>query len=236
LKMSNSLVPIIAKEQFDNVATAFLQKFCPEALLSPLPVPIESISRDKMGLVVEHVNITEDLSVYGQIFFTDGMVEVYKEDTDEYIRKQVKRGTIFIDTNVFFMRNLGCERNTLAHECLHWFKHKAHHTLLSLVGGEMAVACRCPIEEKSEAFNKEWRDEDWMDWQANGIAPKILMPRDMFHAKADEYFGESQKLRTVGNREALINEWVITSIADFFKVSKQSAEIRLKELGYCVVS
>jgi Zn-dependent peptidase ImmA (M78 family) len=236
LKMSNSLVPIIAKEQFDDVATAFLQKFCTEALLSPMAVPIEAIARDKMNLVVEHVNITEDLSVYGQIFFTDGMVEVYKEDTDEFIRKQVKRGTIFIDTNVFFMRNLGCERNTLAHECLHWFKHKAHHTLQSLVDGEMAVACKCPTQEKSEAKKAQWTDEDWMEWQANGIAPKILMPREMFRIKADEYFGESQKLRTVGNRETLCYEWVITSIADFFKVSRQSAEIRLKELGYSVVN
>jgi len=236
LKLTNKLVPYIRKDQFDDVATEFLKKYCSEALLSPMSVPIESIALDKMKLTVEHVSITEDLSIYGQIFFTDGIAEIYAKDADEFIRKQVKRGTIFIDTNVFFMRNLGCERNTLAHECLHWFKHKLYHELQSIMGCEMAVACRCPIEEKSEAKKAQWTEEDWMEWQANGIAPKILMPRDMFHAKADEYFGESQKLRTVGNREALINEWVITSIADFFKVSKQSAEIRLKELGYCVVS
>jgi len=236
MKLTKNLVPYISKNQFDDVATEFLHKYCPEALLSPMPVPIESIARDKMKLTVEHVSITEDFSVYGQIFFTDGIAAIYMKDTDEYVRKEVKKGTVFIDEDVFFLRNMGCVRNTLAHECLHWFKHKLYHNLQNLYRNELAVASRCPTEEKSEAFNKEWTEEDWMEWQANGIAPKILMPRDMFRAKAEDLFAESPKLRIVGNREVLINEWIVINIADYFKVSKQSAEIRLKELGYCVVS
>lgn len=232
MKMTRNLVPYIAKDQFDNVATDFLKKYCLEAIHSPMEIPIETIARDKMNLLVEHVNITEDLSIYGQIFFTDGGAEVYKPDTDEFIVVKVKRGTVFIDTNVFFMRNLGCERNTLAHECLHWFKHKTYHTLQSLSGNEMAVACRCPTEQKVEAKNVPWTDEDWMEWQANGVAPKILMPKDMFRIQANE----NDYLKKLSPKDSEYNqiylELAVGNLADFFKVSKLSATIRLKELGY----
>ncbi|RJQ40419.1 MAG: ImmA/IrrE family metallo-endopeptidase [Nitrospiraceae bacterium] len=232
MKMTGNLVPYIAKEQFDNVATEFLKKYCPEALRSPMEIPIETIARDKMNLSVEHVNITEDLSIYGQIFFTEGGAEVYKPDTDEFIVVKVKRGTVFIDPNVFFMRNLGCERNTLAHECLHWFKHKAYHTLQNLNSNKMAAACKCPTEQKAEAKSAQWTDEDWMEWQANGIAPKILMPKDMFRIQADK----NKYLKKLSPKDSEYSqrylELAVAELADFFKVSKQSATIRLKELGY----
>ncbi len=232
MKMTSNLVPYISKEQFDDVATEFLKKYCPESLRSPMEIPIEIIARDKMNLFVEHVNITEDLSIYGQIFFTDGGAEVYKPDTDEFIVLEVRRGTVFIDTNVFFMRNLGCERNTLAHECLHWFKHKTYHTLQSLSGNAMAVACKCPTEQKAEAKKAQWTDEDWMEWQANGIAPKILMPKDTFRIQANE----NDYLKKLTPKDSEYNQiyldLAVGELADFFKVSKQSATIRLKEFGY----
>lgn len=232
MKMTGNLVPYIAKEQFDDVAIEFLNKYYPEALLSPMAIPIETIARDKMNLLVEHVNITEDLSIYGQIFFTDGGAEIYKPDTDEFIVVKVKRGTVFIDPNVFFMRNLGCVRNTLAHECFHWFKHKAYHTLQYLSGNEMAVACKCPTEPKAEAKSAQWTDEDWMERQANGIAPKILMPRDMFRIQAQENDYLNKLSAKPSENNQLYLELAVGELADFFKVSKQSATIRLKELGY----
>ena len=232
MKMTANLVPCITKEQFDNIATDFLTKYCPESLRSPMRIPIEIIARDKMELMVEHVNITEDLSTYGQIFFSDGGTEIYKRDTDEIVIVEVKRGTVFIDTDIFFMRTLGCERNTLTHECLHWFIHKPYHTLQTLSGSGMAIACRCPTEQKSEEKKSLWADEDWMEWQANGIAPKILMPKDMFCIKANE--NEHLKKFTPKDSEYshIHLQKAVEDLADFFKVSKQSATIRLKELGY----
>ena len=45
-----SLVPVIPKKKFDDVATEFLTKYCPEALEKPMPVPIIDIAKKKMGL------------------------------------------------------------------------------------------------------------------------------------------------------------------------------------------
>ena len=40
------LVPRISKTQFDSEATAFLEKYCPEALRTPMCVPIETIATE----------------------------------------------------------------------------------------------------------------------------------------------------------------------------------------------
>jgi len=53
-RLSEYLVPIIEKEQFDNVATEFLNEFCPEALSTPMPIPVDEVVK-RMGLKVEEM-------------------------------------------------------------------------------------------------------------------------------------------------------------------------------------
>ncbi len=76
------LVPRISKTQFDSEATAFLEKYCPEALWTPMCVPIETIATEKMQLTVLEYRMSEDLSILGQICFTDGKTEIYGESVD----------------------------------------------------------------------------------------------------------------------------------------------------------
>ena len=64
-------------------------------------------------------------------------------------------------------------------------------------------------------------DEEIMESQAIGIAPRILMPRDAFIEVAGKYDIVSEDV-----------SWKeIADIARFFDVSKQSVKIRLKECG-----
>lgn len=228
MKLTNNLVPIINKDQFDQVATEFLKKYCPEALKSPIIVPIEKIARESMGLIVERVSITEDLSELGKIFFTDGITEVYIKESDEYIRKMVRKGTVFIDIDVIEKRNCGCERFTLAHECVHWEKHKMYHLLQTCVSKNIAVAHRCPDKTVTEKTART--EEDWMEWQADGIAASILMPRETFKKKADEIVSKLRKIKI--SNGSIISELLIKEISTYFNVSEQAAKIRLSELKY----
>ncbi len=230
INYSRNLVPYVAKDQFDDIAEEFLNKYCPEALHNPMEVPINRIASDRMNLNLEFVNITDDLSVFGQIFFTDGSAEIYKRDTDEIVLVKVKEGTIFIDPDVFLKRNIGCVRNTIAHECVHWFKHRPYHMMQTLYNKKMAVASKCPTEEKS-GNNIKWADEDWMEWQANGIAPKILMPKEMFKIIAEDNNYLKRYLLNLHD-SGIYFELAVNEISKFFNVSKQSVTIRLKELGY----
>lgn len=223
-----SLVPVISKSQFDAVATEFLTEYCPEALLRPMAVPIIDIAKEKMGLkIIAEYRLSEDFSIYGQICFTSGLIPVYDRDEDEFHDIKVRRGTILIDPDTLRERNIGCLHNTVAHECVHWYKHKNYHLYNSGSGNQKAIAYRYPIIEKDEQFQNEWDDVDWMEWQANGIAPRILMPIQTFETAVEQILEEA-------GDDSIPQWYVVNQIAELYKVSKQSAEIRMNELGIII--
>lgn len=231
-KVKNNLVPVISKSEFDDEATAFLNRFCPEALAEPMAVPIADIVKNKMGLTIREERLTEDFSIFGQMCFTSGLAEIYDRDKEEYREIHVKRGTMIIDPDTLLQRNLGCMNNTIAHESVHWFKHRNYHILQSVLDGRQSVAFRCPTNHVSEELVNTWKDEDWMEWQANGIAPRILMPKQTVGIVFGRLVIESEGNPFIAARLMPPTRWVIEQLADFYKVSKQSAEIRLRELGH----
>jgi hypothetical protein len=69
-----------------------------------------------------------------------------------------------------------------------------------------------------------------MEWQANGIAPKILMPKIPTMRKIKEIavkYGYDPGEPAPDKLKAVIDE-----LAGFYQVSKQAAKIRMIELGY----
>ena len=239
-RYANRLVPRIRKSCFEPEATRFLKKYCPEALVTPMAVPIEHIITEKMGLTIRQARLTEDFSVFAQICFTSGVAEIYDKESDGYEEILVKAGTIIIDPDTLKRRNLGCMNNTLAHESVHWEKHRQYHEFLSQYSNFHCSAV------PNETQQSNWTDEDWMEWQANGIAPRILMPiqtiRTAFHTFCEQY--DFYRKNPDTSNESDINEvfkissvrltqkfeWVRQQTAALYKVSKQSAGIRFEEL------
>ena len=66
--MSDALVPIISKDNLEAVATDFLKRNYPKDLLQPMAVDPSELAKS-MGLTVKLKRITEDCSIFGQIFF-----------------------------------------------------------------------------------------------------------------------------------------------------------------------
>lgn len=231
----DNYVPRISKVEFDNEATSFLNEYCPEALKSPMAVPIKEIAKDKLGLTVIERRLTEDFSVLGQMCFTGGLAEIYDRDNDEYQEIKVRPGTMIIDPDTLIRRNLGSMRNTVSHECFHWVKHRNYHIMQGVIDGRTAVAFRCPSDVKNEIFKETWTDEDWMEWQASGIAPRILMPKQTVGIAFERFKLESRNNPFIAANLMPPTYWIIEQMAALYQVSKQSAEIRLKELGHLPV-
>ena len=77
--MSNALVPIINKDNLEKEAEAFLRKYYKEALLQPMWIdPVELAKR--MRLTVLRHRISEDMSVFGQIYFRETDAKLYDDD------------------------------------------------------------------------------------------------------------------------------------------------------------
>lgn len=228
---SNNIVPVLYKKDLDAEATAFLEKYYPQALSEPIPVPIEQIATEKLHLnVLQGHRISDDFSIFGQICFSKGKVLVRDIFKCSETEMDVDRGTILIDAYTFWERNKGCVNNTLAHEVYHWYRHRLYATIKQILRNEKFIAHRCPSNMSYPSEYEEWTDEQRMEWQANNMAPRILMPIQTFKVKVDELY------QKYNYDDTPLKVDVLTCIADelakFYGVSRQSALIRMKETGY----
>lgn len=227
---SKNIVPIIYGKDLEDEATTFLEQFYPQALITPMAVPIAEIATT-MGLeIFQGYRISDDFSVFGQICFSSGEVEVYDLFKCHKSTLSVRRGTILIDACTFWERNLGCVNNTIAHEVYHWYKHRMYAAIKNILNGSKVIACRCPSSMTYPSEKGEWTDEQYMEWQANNMAPRILMPIKPFQSKVRELYKNYDYENTPLKIQVII--CVADELAKFYGVSRQSALIRMIETGF----
>ena len=219
-------------DDFEKEAEEFLQKYgCSDAINNPQPIPIRDIATRLMSLEIidtEYLSLND--SVQGAIAFTKGIIEVYDWSTQECIGYEVTQPSIFVDTDIL---NIGRYNNTLAHECYHWWRHRNYFTYKRTHenGTEFAFRCNKRLSPTGSLLGGEWSDIDKMEWQAKTIAPKILMPRNAMRIKVEKEYRRLLSGDKSLNRRA-VTPLVIEAVSDFFEVSRQSAAIRMLELGY----
>lgn len=208
-------VPYIPPAEYDKVAQEFLEKYYPQALANPMAVPIEDIAKNEMGLDVQYVCLSEEQDIYGMTIFTDGAVEIYDPIEGLYDSQVFKSKTVLIDPEAVKKTNSGCKNNTIAHECVHWYKHRLFYKRQQFALPRYAKYCKCRVSQLPDTID----EENIMESQATGIAPRILMPKSTF-IEAAEHLGVAYGKN---NRDA------IRALAEFYDVSRQSVEIRLEE-------
>lgn len=226
--LSDSLVPYLYADKTDEAATVFLKKHYPEALQAPMAIDT-TVLAERMGLKIVVQQISEDFSVFGQIFFSDADAEVYDPRSGKTFMRHFDAGTIVVDPQTFLLRNLGSVNNTIVHECVHWDRHRKAFELEHLYN-QAATQIKCIVVGgiKNESVRSA---TDWMEWQANILAPRIQMPINSFKAKAIECIRKYRQLK--GTYELVdIIEPVIDELAVFFGVSRSAAKIRMVDIGY----
>ncbi|HGD2043560.1 TPA: XRE family transcriptional regulator [Streptococcus agalactiae] len=226
LKLSKDWVPYIRKKDFDDIAEKFLRKYYPQALTQPTPVPVETIVSE-MGLSIHQEKLTIDNSVFGKMVFKDTDVEVIEDE--QLVSKHFNKGSILVDKDVVFKRNVGSYNNTVIHECVHWELHKVFHEVKMVLDKDHSQVSSWT--EENLADSSMWTSLDWMEWQANGIAPRILMPKVQTRIKIRELFQILTLVNPDISRSELVQE-VVDNLATFFEVSRQAAKIRMIDLGF----
>lgn len=216
-------------DDFEEEAEAFLRKYkCADAIENPRRIPIREIAEKRMSLdIVATEYLSPDDSTQGAIAFSRGTIEVYDWSLNEFTGYEVSGPTIFVDADII---NAGRINNTLAHECYHWWRHRNYFNYKRIHENSAEFGIRCNRYNASLNQNRDkWSDVERMEWQARTIAPKILMPRTATKRKIETLYAA---FSSMGGRRSAYTEQVIAAIADFFEVSKQSAAIRMTELGY----
>lgn len=226
-RLSGELVPVISRDQFEHEAEKFLERYYPDALEKPRRIPIEEIAHGMNLRIIEDVPLSDDLTYFGTIVFDDGNI---LDKHRKIAIRNARRGTIYLNPRVKYECSVGTRRTTLAHECFHWYRHQPYHALMRMIGADDKIgrAIQCQINGNSADTDK-WKAVDWMEWQAKGIAPRILMPTRTARIKAEELL---RKYGGAKNADVADYESVIDELSEFYDVSRQAAKARLIDLGY----
>lgn len=200
--LNDQLRPILSKEDLEE-ARVFLESFYPNALQIPQELDPYVITQS-IGLTVREVEISQDFSVYGQLYFHETRLDS---------GMLVSPKTILIDPRVKQNKLL---KQTLIHECVHWFKHQKVFELERLYNANLtSLSFQTKIKSDSKTIA-------WMEWQARAMTPKILMPFEAVKKEAERHV----------KQDKLTIEEIIDALARTFGVSRLAAKIRMVELGY----
>lgn len=226
--LSQNLVPYMYEEDVEKHAEAFLKKYCPNALLQPMPIPVFEVAKS-MGMVVYYAPL--DNNIFGKTYFGTEKVTVYTDYTlSATIKILTQPGTMLINPNIYFMRNVGTANNTIIHECVHWDRHRRPFELQKLLTEECNYIS-CEIVEVYDGIPQDAPALKWMEWQANQLAPRILMPAEMTKKKLGEYLRRLHA-ESPYKRNAELLEIAIRKLAEYFMVSNIAAKLRVIELGF----
>lgn len=226
------LVPYIYADDLEEQADDFFMFYCQGAIYNEWILPIDYILGE-MGIEFYEAPLPDN--IFGRMYFRPSMVEVY-ENFPPYVKnkltkKQVKSGTMLINQNNHFMHDIGSALNTIAHEIVHWEKHQKFFEILALLNAEEdKLSCEVDPQMKPDKLEGVQKAIWWAEWQANALAPRILMPRLLFIDLFEKiYFEQAQ---TPYHYSGEIMERSIEKIAHCFGVSRYAAKIRALQLGY----
>ena len=225
--LSQNLVAYLYEEDVERYAEDFLKKYYPRALLQPMPLPVAEIV-EKMGMEMYYAPL--EPGIFGKTYFGEREGEVFENAVGRTRRRiTTKPGTMLINPDVFFMYNVGTANNTIIHECVHWDRHRRAFELQKLIEGD-CDHITCEIVETYDGIKKDDSAFKWMEWQANQLAPRILMPAKMIK---QWMAGTLNRLHAEdpAKRNAELLEEAIREMAGYFNVSNLAAKLRVLDIG-----
>lgn len=225
--LSQNLVSYMYEEDVERHAEDFLKRNFPKALLQPMALPVEEIAKS-MGMEMYYAPLGD--KIFGKTYFGEETVTVYESILEREKHEITTRpGTMLINPNVFFMYNIGTANNTIIHECVHWDRHRRAFELQRLLEcGSSHISCE--IVETYDGILEDSPALKWMEWQANQLAPRILMPANMTKRIYVDFLMAVHQSNPLRRYAENVQE-AVGRTSYFFGVSLIVAKLRLMELG-----
>lgn len=226
--LSSDLVPIINASEYEKYANDILGRYYPEALKNAI-APDMNVLVESMGLKLVHFGITEDASIFGQAYFRNTETDLFSIKNNCYVTKKVPKDTIIIDKRANSLYSLGCEKMTIAHECVHFALHRKAFAFARLYEKGDLRRVQCLVKGGIKDISDTSRTA-WMENQANGIAPYLVMPTESFKLKYKETV-DGYALRDNGFSLLDKIEEIIHCLSEFYHVTKSAVRKRLVDIG-----
>lgn len=229
------LIPYIYAEDLENIADDFTEFYCQDAIYDGWKMPIQHVLEE---MNIEYYNADLPSDEFGRMYFKPA-VEVVEErhfyprmyDFTKSVSKKLRPGTMLISKNHSFMGSVGSHCNTIAHEIIHWELHQNFFEILSLLNQDaLKMSCKVTPNIYPDTLQGVEKAVWWAEWQANALAPRILMPRILFDVIFPKII--SEKMRTPHFTLGNVMEDALIAVADCFDVSRYEAKLRALQRGY----
>lgn len=222
--LPDDLIPTISKKRLDIIAVRMINALYPRVSEYADPISINQVVR-RLKLNVQDIPFDSDEDVLAKVFFEDASTIITDRETSIMHIIPVSAGTILVNMPEGRFLDERIRNNTIMHEVVHWLLHRPAFLLAKLWNRECcAIACRRP---GGNASPHHWTAIDRMEWQANVLAPRILMPDWATRFIASGWLHRYSRLSPLLQMEKTIDQ-----ISRHFNVSRQLAKIRMEELGY----
>ena len=226
LRLNDKGIPILSKDDIEEIAFRMINDYNPESMAKPQPFDIESFAEFYLKTEIEYKYLSSDGRFLGMYLYNNSeKVIIYDEKGQKAEYLPSKARTIFIDTSLLEEENDHRLRYTFAHECGHAILHTGVFNSGNTrnynyrMASEPIIQCRKTKVEGFKDYTK-WSDTDRIEWQANYLASAILLPKQTVLLLANEY--PNANLDPI----PLIYDMVKT-----FNVSVAASLYRLKSLG-----
>ena len=249
--LDDYLIPFAGTDLLEMESDSFLSLYYPEALKTPQIVNGLTLA-SRMGLSVLYLSIADNPEVRGQIYFEPQSLEVLAANGN-HISMIIPANTIVVNlagpTSQSGALAKDKANDTIVHECFHAYRHRLFYLGQRLYNNSLrCLSCNVRTQRESSAMDLSVvllnntnpgraaaaadrlsvkNPIDWVEWQANRVTPRIRMPAQSFSYKAEELLRKYSHLPETEKLERAISE-----LAGIFGVSKQSAKLRMVELGW----
>lgn len=225
-KIAPAIIPYLNEYELDTIAQNFLCQYAPDMLKYAMPLPVFEVIQH-MGLDAGVADLPE--TILGQLCFASRTVGICNSEAQDFIEQEVPRGTILVRVEKDGPYNLERIFFSIIHECVHWERHRKFIDLCLLLEQNATEILECPttLADSQRLSSDNLR----MEWQANNLAARILVPTITAEKIFRNLLDEKQR-KQPSWRAAVVMEEAIKRLAEVYRVSNETAKYRVIQLGY----
>lgn len=194
----------------------YLQKFHPEVLIEPTPIPIEEwIESGEYGFSLEYRDISFP-SAKGISAFSNMAIWSRDSETNELTAIPIDQNTILIDEALTEPEL----RFTCCHEVIHTKAHGYY-----FLNHANAIAANSTIYYSTHTNRPIY----WLERQADYGAGALLIPKRTVEILFRQITGKNYTYKVYKSKP--VHEELITSVQQIYNTSRTAAKIRLQQLN-----
>lgn len=224
------MIPYIHTDDLEDLGDEFWKRYCADAIYNEWVMPYNHIMR-KMG--IQAVESTLPDNVFGRMYFKPTKIKYWYKywptRPKSEVEEVVPAGTMVVNQQHHFLGNFGSALNTIAHELAHWELHRKFFEIMALLDENAnQLSCEVTPEIPREDMTGIQKAVWWAEWQANNLAPRIVMPRTLFLDVLAQCYDENF---TPVHYTGQYLEAALEKTAELFGVSRFEAKVRAIQLG-----